>query len=475
MKLMRSLSILLIVTGLFALVATAGRSSIAMDPVFTSLGSPTMPFVPSGSFITASWYCPGIPTGQPGLGGNVVITNPTDQAIQGRLTVFTDRDATPPTSLPITIGARNSEQLDLTQLQTVGTFLSALVEIDGGGGFVEQQALHPAGNSVSACSNAASSNWYFADGFTVDGSTEQLVLTNPFPDAAIVDIGFVTEQGKRTPSRFQGFPVPGRSVRIVDFGSGAQDEPVIAAQVIASRGRIVAARSQHYVGGNRLGYGISLGAPSLASQYYFADGEVGDGISEQYRVFNGSTQDVVVDVIFLGAGADFLNNAELEVPAGGYAKLDTADIAGLPAGRHGSVFSTLSSESIAVERIISRPTGNLVTTTVVMGSPSTLASTRWSGAISTDVALDDVLVVLNVDNVDTTVAVSALGPGGLVPVPGLEAVPLPAGAVIPISITDAAVLGQAFVVQSAQRLYVERLLPRGGDLRGRSGSFALSG
>ena len=192
-------------------------------------------------------------------------------------------------------------------------------------------------------------------------------------------------------------------------------------------------------------------------------------------MFNPTDQEVTVDVIFLGVGSGFQNDTELTVAAGGQTSLDTKDVVGLPAGRHGSVFSTLSSASIVVERIITRPAGDGVATTVVMGSPSTLASTRWSGGISSDLAIEGVLVVLNVDNVDTTVAVSTLGPGGLVPVTGLEAVPLPAGGVVTIPMTDPAVLGRPFVVQSTQRLYVERLLPRGGDLRGRSGSFALAG
>ena len=475
MKLQRSAVALVVVAALGGLGASARATPTTVDPTFTFLGEPTMPFVPSGSFITSSWYCPGVPAGQDGLGGDVVITNPGDEPIQGRLSVLTSAEGVGAVSVPISVEARASDRIDLTQLQTQGDFLSALVEIDGGGGFVEQEAKHPAGNAVAACSNAASSNWYFADGFTVDGSEERLVLSNPFPDTAIVDVSFVTQQGGRKPSRFQGFPVPGHSVRVIDFGSGAKDEPVIAAAVTASHGRLVAARSEHFTGGGRAGYSMTLGAPSLATQYYFADGEVGDGVTEEYRVFNPTDQEVTVDVIFLGVGTEFQNDTELTVAAGGQTSLDTKDVVGLPAGRHGSVFSTLSSASIVVERIMTRPAGNSVATTVVMGSPSTLASTRWSGGIGSDLAVEDVLVVLNVDNVDTTVAVSTLGPGGLVPVTGLDAVALPAGGVVSIPMTDPAVLGRPFVVQSTQRLYVERLLPRGGDLRGRSGSFALAG
>ena len=45
--------------------------------------------------------------------------------------------------------------------------------------------------------------------------------------------------------------------------------------------------------------------------------------------------------------------------------------------------------------------------------------------------------------------------------------------VVALTITDPTALGHPLVVDSSSRVFVERLLPRGGDLRGRSGSFAL--
>jgi hypothetical protein len=263
-------------------------------------------------------------------------------------------------------------------------------------------------------------------------------------------------------------------VQVIELG--AKDESILASKVIASRGRIVAGRAQNYLGGGRLGYSMTLGSPSLSSQFYFADGEVGDGITEEYRIFNPTAQDVTVDAVFLGlAITDFPNDQQIDVPAGGVGTFATADVRGLPPGRHGAVFSTLSGDSIVVERIVTRPAGKSIATTVVSGSPSTLASTRWSGSIGSDLALDGVLVVLNVDNVDTVVKVSTLGPGGWVAVPGLESLGLPANGVITVALTDASALGKPFLVESRQRMYVERLLARGGDLRGRSGSFALAG
>jgi hypothetical protein len=222
---------------------------------------------------------------------------------------------------------------------------------------------------------------------------------------------------------------------------------------------------------------MSLGAPDLSSQYYFAEGEQGPNINETYSVYNGSDQDVTVDVVFLGVPVttDFLNDTQLELQAGEVAELSTADVENLPTGRHGAVFSTFADKSIVVERTLTRPAGNSIATTLVVGAPPGLASQRWSSSLGTDVAVENVIVVLNVDAVPTTVSVSTLGPGGFVPVPGLESVALAAGGVTAIGIEDPTALGKPFVVESAQRLFVERLLPRGEDLRGRSASFLLAG
>ena len=442
---------------------------------FTNLGAPTLPFVPAGSFITSSWFCPGVPAGAQGLGGVVVVTNPSDQPKHGQITVYSSDPTATAVVRPVDVAARTSASIDLATLQTTGAYVSAVVEIEGGGGFVEQHAVHPAGDSVSPCANAASSNWYFADGFTASDSVEQIVLTNPYPEAAIVDIGFVTNAGVRNPSRLQGFPVPGRSVQVIELG--AKDEPVIATKVVASRGRVVAARAQHYLGSGRLGFGLSLGAPALADQYFFADGESGTGISELYQVYNPTSQDVTVDARFLGVPASdsFANDTQIDVAAGRVVTLDVATVKGLPAGRHAAVFSTFSTASIVVERVINRPAGKSVATPVVMGMPGGLASARWSAAIGTDEPIEAGLVVLNADSVATTVEVATLGPGGFVPVPGLEAVPLAAGGVVTVPLTDPSLLKAPLIITSKQRLFVERLLGRGGDLRGRTGSFALSG
>jgi hypothetical protein len=91
------------------------------------------------------------------------------------------------------------------------------------------------------------------------------------------------------------------------------------------------------------------------------------------------------------------------------------------------------------------------------------------------VPAESALVLLNIDTTDALVTVKEVGAGGAVTIPGLEAVPVAAGGVATIDITDVSALGKPLIVESTQRIYVERSLPRGGELAGRSGSFALRG
>ena len=125
--------------------------------------------------------------------------------------------------------------------QLSGQIVSAVVEVDGGGAIVEQRAFDPAGTAVSPCANSTSATWYLADGFTVGESRNQIVLTNPYDDAVIVDVGFATVDGSRTPSRYQGYPIDGHSVKVIDLGvsgEGAQGEEVLAVKVESTRGPV---------------------------------------------------------------------------------------------------------------------------------------------------------------------------------------------------------------------------------------------
>lgn len=474
MNLRRSLIAAVIVVITIAAVVVSRQNVTTTTAAFGSIPTVSRPYASHLTPITTTWYCPGVPAGDDTVGGEVVIANPTDVELAGRITLMGSGGVAAVTQ-SITVAPRDRLDFDVDAAMTA-PYVSAFVEIDGGEGLVEQRAIFPAGDAVASCTTQTSSVWYFADGFTVANSVEQLIITNPTADTANVDLLFVTAGGARRPSAFQGKSIAPRSVEVISIAeSGFRDEAVIAVQATTTVGRIILGRAQHYVGGGRSGYSLNLASPIVSDQVWFTEGLKGSGVTEQYVLFNPTDQDASVDVLVLGIGMTegYEQPDPVAVPAGKVTMFDMSTIVGLPDGPHSVVLSTLAQPSIVAERILTEPTKNGVATSVVMGMTSEYVVTRWYVPIGVDEATTGALVVQNLDGVDATVTVKAIGPGGAVAVPGLEAVALPASAVISIDLTDPSVFGQPLVVEATQRIFVERRLPRGHDQQGRSGSWAL--
>jgi hypothetical protein len=471
----RALPLVVVVVLAFAGIVVVGTDRpVQLDAQFAAVDSPATPYVPSASRTTESWFCPGVPATGDGSSGEVVIANPGAEPLEGRYTLFNPDGA--PVTQPFEVAPFDRTAIEVTDL-LAAEFVSALVEIDGGSGVVEQRAVHPAGAAVAPCANNASDAWYFADGWTVGDSVQHLVITNPFPGRAIVDIGFVTRIGPRQPTTFQGFVIPANGMRVIDLDdAGVKDESLLAVKVEVTSGRVVAGRSQHLVAGGRRGYTMALGAPALDDQWWFADGETAEGVAESYVVYNPTDQDVEADLVFLGLelGEDEVppEPITLQVPRNGVVTLN-ADVADLPAGRHGAVVSTLTSDSIVVERILTRPAGDSIATTVQLGAQSAFVATRWHVPIGFDLALEQALVVINVSFSEGTITVNALGPGGEQPLPGLEDIVLPPNGIVAVDLGDPSIVGEHLVVQTDVPVVVERRPERSRDLRGRSSALGV--
>ena len=475
MNIRRILVTTVLVVGLVAAILGGRQKSVAQRPYFAAVPSMSRPYHSLNRSITTTWYCAGVPTADSSVGGQIVVSNPGDSAIKGHLSLF-GPDGVLPVLQDLTVPARNSLSVDVAPLM-VAEFVSAMVELDSSVGIVEQRAVHPAGSAVSTCTAATSSSWYFADGFTVDGSTDQIVLTNPYADIVIVDVRFYKRDAKPLdPQAFQDYPIAPHSVKVISLADiGGKDEATLAVQIIASRGRLIAARAQHYFGGGRLGFSMALGAPSVSGQLYFAEGETGAGITESYVMFNPTKDDVLLQPTVLGVPLtnSLVQPDPISVPQNSVLTFDSKAIQGLPEGHHTLVFSTEAQSAVVIERVITKIVAGKPSTSVVQGMTPEYVVPRWYVPIGVDAATAEALVVYNVDFVDSTVAVKAIGPGGEVAVPGLEAVPLPKSGVITISLTDPSVFGRTLVVESAQRLFVERLLPTGSTDDRRSGSWAV--
>lgn len=429
---------------------------------FSTLSDPTTPFVPLMDRLTSSFFCAGVPAAAEGAGGELVVANPTDGSLVGQVTAFTTAGAL--VEVPLSVAARTSGRIDLGALGTDG-FVGALVEIAGSGAVVEQRAVLDGRASVAACSNSASTTWTMAAGSTLDGEAYDLVLTNPFPDAAVVDLTFITATDTRTPNEFQNFVVPARSVRVVDVDQVARDEPQLSLVVTSRRGRFVAARAQQLGEG---GAAVALGAPAGARQWLFADSEIGDEVVETVTIVNTGTETASVDLTFFPAepSATIIPPFATQVAPGRAVSVEPGVLGIGLAGRYGLSVAGAGDASLVVERTITRPDAG---TSVVLGSR--FGSTRWWLAAGVPEPTTAALVVFNATGLSGEVTVSALGPGGTDPLPGLDAVPLAAAATLTIDLPAGAVGVPLLVESPTLSLVVEQRRPDGSGVR--AGALAL--
>ncbi|MET0457663.1 MAG: DUF5719 family protein [Ilumatobacteraceae bacterium] len=473
---MRRLPMLAVsVVGLAAIGLVGYQTTDPVPAAFSTVAAPWMPSAPSGGTLTSTWFCPGVPAGgEEGTGGEIVIANAGSTPMQARVTLLAGPDQSVVQSLTVPPYERAS--VDPSAAVTT-PYAAATVEIDGGGGLVEQRATQPAGTSVAPCANQTSSSWYLAEGFTADNSNEQLVLTNPYDGWASVNVGFATADGSRQP--LEGEPVPPRSVKIIDMDSlAARDEAEVAVTVDVSRGSLVVGRAQVYDGDGRLGYSMTLASPALRSQWWFANGEKGPGVIERFSIYNPTDEEVEVTPLFLGTqGTDVLTEP-IQVPARQVVTYDAGTVQGLPDGRHAVVFATTDeSQTIVVERAITRTIDGIPTTSVLPGAVSRPAdgyvSNTWTLAVGPGEATDDALAIYNVTASDAVITIQSVTADGVVTVPSLAEIALPAGALVTVPLTDPAVLDAQLVVRSTSPVFVERSLPREPAAQGRSASWAV--
>jgi hypothetical protein len=469
-------SLVMAVAACAGVVVAARGESDGERPIFSSVATGWMPSAPAEGSLTETWFCPGVPaTGIDEVGGILVIGNRSATQRVGTILLFNELAAN--VRLELQVDAWSVATVDLDQ-QLPGQMVGAVVEVEGGGVIVEQQGLHPAGDSHMACATATSDAWYLADGFTVEGSLNQIVLANPYDQTVVASLEFATREGSRAPGSYSGLTVPARSTRVIDLGApgaGAQGEPILAVTVRTTRGRIVVGRFQHAFGGGRLGTQVSLASPAPRDQWWFANGFKGPGVSERYSIYNPTDDEVEVDAIIVGT-PQAIEAEPITVPPHEAVTFEPASVASLPDGRYAVVFATLAQQSVVVERATTLTIDDQVGTSVIAGAPPRLdgyLATTWYVPQAPLDPTADALVIYNADNAVGTVTISAVGAAGPVAVPGLTDVTLPGpDSVLLVDLTDPIVAGRMLVIEASNRVFVERRFPTGrGDLR--SSSWAV--
>ncbi len=464
------------IAALVAVVLVARTAVLPTDAVFSTVSAPWMPAAPPPGGLTSAWFCPGVPAaGEEGTAGSVTVFNAADAPLHGRLTVLSVEEE--PLTQEIEVPPLDSASFDLDQLVD-SPYAAAFVEIDGGGGLVEQKATDPAGESVAACANSSASAWYLAAGDTLDGSAEQLVLSNPHDYPAVVDVTLATERGTRIPEAYQSFAVPAQSVRVIDLNDIIGDQSRIGVSVVASRGRVVVGRSQLLDTADRTGYVMALAAPAVRDQWWFVYGERADNVVENYYLYNPGEEDAEVTPVLLGfqPPEGMQPPDPIVVPDGEVVEFRMADVGSLPDGPHSVVFGTEPATPVVVERVLTRTIDNVPTTSITLGAttrPDGYVANSWYVGLGPAAPTQRALALYNNTTAASAVSISAVTPQGIQAVPGLTDIAVAPGAIRYIDLTQQLTRNNELVIDATTQVFVERVLPRESDAQGRVAVWAV--
>jgi hypothetical protein len=291
----------------------------------------------------------------------------------------------------------------------------------------------------------------------VDASLS-LLLFNPFPDDAIVDIKFATSEGTREPQATQGFVVRGRGLRVLPLDDIVRREPAVAVDVRARNGRVVVGRVQSYVQGAKRALSVGLASPQPAEEWWFATGDKSETATEHLAIYNPGEEDAEVDIAFYPtdpAAADAAEPVSITVPAGTSVPVDVNGSDGVPPGPHSIQVRSEPGSPVVAERTLDIKGDAAVNATLQPGSP--LTANLWTFVTGAGDG-SETLVVANTTGDTATVTVRVLGPAGLTPLVGLDGIELAPAGTLRIDLDEKGAAGVPVFVESSVAVVAERVI-----------------
>ena len=383
-----------------------------------------VPVAAPASARSSAWYCAGSTANTGGAAdGSVVVANAGARRLTGTVTVYPDKGELRRTSIDVAPSARAAIRLgDVAP----AAYASAVVELDGGDAVVDLATSGPLGESVTPCASSASSSWYFAEGVTTKDASMVLLALNPFPDDAVVDVVFSTEEGLVSPQALTGLSVRGQAMTVINAGEFVQRREAVTARLVARTGRLAVGRLQSFDGtAGRKGISVALGAAAPGPVWYFPEGLVADGQTERFQVYNPgrSEAQVQVDLALDRGSAEPLS---LTVPRESRLTVVASDETRIPKGvPHAATVRSTNGVDVVAERTIDG-TAPSPRTGVSITVGSRLPAKRWAAAAGgADDTTDQWLVVLNPGERSAQLTVGVLVDGsrtgdalGVIEVPG---------------------------------------------------------
>ncbi|MFI5045418.1 MAG: DUF5719 family protein [Acidimicrobiia bacterium] len=413
---------ILVLVGALVVLAIVYRNNDAAAPApRTEQATLDDPGLPSPDALSASWFCAeGTSTPDGRAAETVIVTSVADVEISATVTVMPGGDVAP-VSRTLRVAPHREVRLAVADVLATPE-PGVVVEVVGGQAAVAHELRTADDIATEPCARRASPEWYFASGTTVRGTQQYLVLFNPFGDDAIVDVTVLTDTGVQAPDQLQGLGVQRRSRVSIPIHDLVPRQDLVALEVHARTGRVVAERSMIFDGTvpengpARRGISLSLGAISPRRTWDLPYGSTIDGGTTRLGVANFGSISSNVEVDVLIGDDQTLTPLAVSVPARGVVSMDVGDR--VPAGSHFAVrayarTSEGTSPPLVVEMLSWSPEAS-ASTSVATTLGSTQPARRWVVPLP-DVDADVTISVINAGSAPATAEVRVYGVNGAAP------------------------------------------------------------
>lgn len=418
MRAIRPLTILFI-SGTLVLAALFDRSR-GVITVLPAASASSVSFAAAGG---STWFCPG-GSGGTGLARvGVEVVNAGSVPIQVAITAMGSKPSSDPVAGTIAVGAGGRTVVALETMIPDDPWVGAVVETSNPDVIVDQLFDGPTGTDRSPCITGTAGSWVVPNGATrieSDGEQMILLLLNPFPDDAVVDIDFDADVGLDSMS---GVVVPANRVTAVDVTNEVTVAGRVSAIIDVVAGRLAVSRIQTYDSDVARGLSVETASPGGSPVTYLPNVGLADGRTDVLSVTNPSKDEIAqVDVEIVAKTDVPLDPIELTVHPRRTVTIRLPDeprLAGLTT--FSLVVRSLSGVPVAasLDSLVAPGGDNVVGAAAETGAD--VASQDWLVPIeATDAGSADVVVVNPSMVAVAEVAFSVIGPDGTTDISTVE-------------------------------------------------------
>ncbi|MCS5683601.1 MAG: DUF5719 family protein [Acidimicrobiales bacterium] len=257
--------------------------------------------VPSKQSLTSTWYCPTAHSRKVADSGvdataELLVTNTTAEPT--RASVYLLSPTSPRQLVHVQVPGLSTRSLKVAN-HTDDELVSALVEAPTSGVVVSRHLRSGLGSDIATCSSIVANEWYIISADTQADAIDRLVIYNPLPTDAVVDLRFATEAevGAYVSPELVGLVVPAASAISVGIGEHVRRRDIVATTVQARLGRVVVDHLQTFDGSSgRLGFSAHLATAANSTLWYHPVIQLEEGRRVSVAVANPTEVVAAVDV-----------------------------------------------------------------------------------------------------------------------------------------------------------------------------------